>query len=116
MAHLAHRRWLWKAAQREPWSPATHASFPPAFRAAARALLLVAQRGGSSAPTPASAAAAGLASLPTGGLQHVLRLAAYPLAAWKPQVEGGTVLEGIWQEEANFGNEYEYLYGGGDEY
>ena len=74
VANACHscRRWLRRAARREPWSPATHADFPPAYRRAARALLLAARRH------------KGLGSLPQGALQHVLGLAAYPLSAWRP--------------------------------
>lgn len=39
-------RWLWRAARERPWAPAQHPRFPPAFQAAARALLLAAHRGG----------------------------------------------------------------------
>ena len=42
-------RWLWRAALHEPWTPATHSQFPPAFRAAARTLLLVTHRGAAAA-------------------------------------------------------------------
>ena len=75
-----------------PWSPLRHSSMPPAFKAAARALLLAAHRGGSSRGTEGGAithntaahqhAAAALGALPPALLQHVLRLAAAPVTAW----------------------------------
>lgn len=71
---LDHRWWLLHAARRYPWSPDTHLLFPPAFRAAARALLLAARRN------------RGLGCLPQGVLHSVLLLAAYPLSAWKPRM------------------------------
>ena len=60
---------LWTALQRPAWSPATHATFPQAFKQAARTLLLAAQ-------------AAGLAALPSEVLAGVLGQAAYPLSSW----------------------------------
>lgn len=69
-----------------PWSPPQHRRYPPAFRGAARALLLAAHRAHASgahtkvhlegAPTPT------LGSLPLPLLEGVVRLAAYPLSAW----------------------------------
>ena len=50
-------RWLWLAAQRLPWSPEAHATFPPAFKEAARTLLLAAHRGATLAASDASGAA-----------------------------------------------------------
>lgn len=79
-----------------PWSPATHARFPPAFQAAARTLLLAAQRGAALAATTSHAAATtsnvgtvGLSRLPPDALQRILGLAAYPLSAWDPLPDGG---------------------------
>lgn len=82
-------KWLWHAAQRVPWSPASHASFPPAFRTAARALLLAAHRahGRGGAPT--------LGALPPALLLEVLACAAYPLSAWSPRMEGGKTLGAV---------------------
>lgn len=110
------RRWLWLAAQREPWSPAIHVCFPPAFRAAARTVLLAAHRASSTAGAqsqrpglrprhpaqpaaqePPSASAAGLALLPPELLHHVLRLAAYPVSAWRPRIQEGRMLGEIVQ-------------------
>lgn len=80
---------------------AIHSRFPPAFQAAAQALLLVAHCGGQlppAAPLPGAAsrrqrripsyrrdglaAARGLGSLPQGVLLHMLGHAAWPLSAW----------------------------------
>lgn len=79
-------RYVYMALVQPPWTPQLHPAFPEPFRRAARALLLAAHR--HSAP---AAAAAGrgdaplgchLAVLPNDALQHVIRLAAYPLSAW----------------------------------
>lgn len=115
-------RWLWRAALHEPWSTATHSSFPPAFKAAARSLLLAANRSRTAAARAAAAcrsrrsqrlrdrtaAAAGshegvspLGTLPPGVLLHVLGLSAYPLSAWKPEPDGGSLwqtLRELWEE------------------
>ncbi|PSC68600.1 ankyrin-3 isoform X1 [Micractinium conductrix] len=78
------------------WSPATHVYFPPPFKAAARALLLAAERQ-RAARLPAAARAccllpagtaagdapgASLACLPAELLQHILSLSASPLSLW----------------------------------
>ncbi len=78
-----------------------HASFPPAFRQAARTLLLVAHRGASAAGK-SSAGAAQLARLPRELLLVVLAHAAYPLSAWRPQMEGGR-RELIWHNSDSDG-------------
>lgn len=78
-------RWLWRAAQREPWDPDSHQGFPIGFRSAVRALLLVAHRGAAAGAD--GGAAAGLARLPPQLLHHVVGLAAYPLSRWQPTVE-----------------------------
>lgn len=77
------------AARRPAWSPASHATFPPAFRAAARALLLAARRSAQPAAAGSSegnggAAAATLGALPEPLLHSILSHAAYPLSAWRP--------------------------------
>ncbi|KAL4436554.1 hypothetical protein ABPG75_003693 [Micractinium tetrahymenae] len=71
-----HNRWLWMAIQHPDWSPAQHSRYPPAFKAAARTLLLAAQRGSGQRP------AASLGSLPVEVLLAILGVAAYPLSAW----------------------------------
>lgn len=81
-------RWLWRAVLREPWSPATHARFPPDFQAAVRALLLAAQRGAGAAATGSNEGAGRLAQLPPDVLQRIVGLAAYPLSAWVPHAYG----------------------------
>jgi hypothetical protein len=88
------------AANPVPWSPQQHARFPPAFRHAARALLLAAQRGGSSPAgqlggaaarrqrripsyrLPSAAGTVGLAALPQELLLRIVGLAAYPRSSW----------------------------------
>ena len=70
--HTGRRRWLWLAAQQQPWSPKRHGDFPPACHAAARTLVLAARRH------------KGLARLPQDVLHRVLAAAAYPLSAWGP--------------------------------
>ena len=55
-------------AQGEGWSLATHARYPPAFRAAVRTLLL----------------ASPLNALPAPIQQQIVGLAAHPLSAWLP--------------------------------
>lgn len=82
-------RWLWRAAQRRPWTPDTHALFPPAFRAAVRTLLLVAHRGAQAPELPeckggSSAGATCLAQLGPELLAAVAGAAAYPLSDWRP--------------------------------
>lgn len=79
-------KWLWRAAERKPWSPATHAAFPPAFREAARALLLAAHRahGRDGATT--------LGVLPPALQLSILGQAAYPLSAWSPCMEDCSAL------------------------
>ena len=90
------------AALQKPWTPASHGRFPPAFRAAAKALLLVAHRGAAVAAAEQEAGvqqaaaaelpdqpmdAALLAQLPEDALLHIIRQAAYPLSAWQPAVD-----------------------------
>ena len=70
---------LWTALQRPAWSPSNHATFPQAFKQAARTLLLAAQAG---KRTGSSWAATGLAALPSEVLVGVLGQAAYPLSSW----------------------------------
>ena len=60
---------------------------PPAFKAAARTLLLAAHRSAASAagvgaPTPKQCATSALGALPPAALLHVLRLAAALVSAW----------------------------------
>lgn len=91
-------RWLWLAAQRQPWSPELHASFPDSFKRAARTLLLVAHRGASLAEADDAASSSGaaqLARLPPGVLHTVLAHAAYGLSAWQPEMPAGRVLESV---------------------
>lgn len=68
------------------WSPATHHLWPPAFKAAARALLLALARdvgdAGSEGGDDGSAAGANLACLPAPLLLRVLQLAAAPMSTW----------------------------------
>ena len=117
LARLPARRWLWLAARSKPWSPERHAAFPPAFKQAARTLLLAAHRGASAAGavqqkgkrSGSSARGAGggrtatgivqLARLPCELLHAILAQAAYPVSAWRPQMEGGRVLDEVraWQ-------------------
>lgn len=77
------------------WSPAVHADFPPAFRAAARALLLVDSRGqlgglGQAGVRGEDGDVAGNApggeALPSEVLHQMLRLAARDLPAWMPEL------------------------------
>lgn len=93
-------RWLWLAFSGKPWAPQDHWCYPPAFQAAARALLLAHQRAAGCSSQPAAvvapaaeageegceagagAAAAGLGSLPGEVVLHVLGLASRPLSAW----------------------------------
>ena len=102
------RRWLWRAARAEPWSPATHARFPPAFSAAVQCLLLAAHRGTQAlslrqpgvrvtrSKRQASALLRGsgqgqeagavlLALLGPELLASIIGLAAYPLSVWRPR-------------------------------
>ena len=66
-----------------PWSTAAHAAqFPPAFRAAARALLLAAHRGQAAAAGAGQQARAELGSLPQPLLHSVIERAANPRALW----------------------------------
>ncbi|PRW44441.1 leucyl phenylalanyl-tRNA-- transferase [Chlorella sorokiniana] len=80
-------KYLWLAIQRPDWSPAQHHRFPPAFRAAARGLLLSSHRWGSASAAAGAEEAAGLPSsahlgaLPRDVLLKVLCMAAYPLSA-----------------------------------
>lgn len=75
-------KWLWLAAQQTPRSSDSHASFPPAVRAAARELLLVAAR-----QRRVDGRAASLGSLPEPLLHSILARAAYPLSAWHVEME-----------------------------
>ncbi|PRW34070.1 ankyrin repeat [Chlorella sorokiniana] len=105
-------RYLWLAATNQTWHRANHASFPPAFRAATRELLLAAHRlatsGCGCCAAAASAAAPGqrrpgsacrdgataisarsggnvaphLGHLPVHVLDEILQLAAHPLSTW----------------------------------
>lgn len=77
-------KWLWLAAQRPPWSPASHAAFPPQFRDAARALLLAAHR---------STGTAALGALPEPLMLRILGQAAYPVSAWRPSMDTRRTLE-----------------------
>ncbi|KAI7837349.1 hypothetical protein COHA_008790 [Chlorella ohadii] len=84
-------RLLWMLIEGEPWSPADHRYWPPAFKAAVRTLLLAHRRGapvkrGLDAPTAAPAAAE-LQATPLSPLPHtfvlaVIAAAAFPLNAW----------------------------------
>lgn len=89
------RRPLWEliCAGPGPWSPKRNHAMPPAFKAAARALLLTAHRSAASSACVVEGgtrtrraarqhAAAALGALPPALLQHVLRLAAAPVTAW----------------------------------
>ncbi|KAL4451828.1 hypothetical protein ABPG75_007490 [Micractinium tetrahymenae] len=83
--------WLWRAYTRPAWSPVSHHLEPAAFRAACRALLLAAHRGGAAQP-PAGrgrrrmqargGCAAGLACLPADVLLHIIGMAARPCYVW----------------------------------
>ncbi|PRW45110.1 glycine oxidase isoform X1 isoform A [Chlorella sorokiniana] len=81
-------RLLWMLVEGEPWSPADHRYWPPAFKAAARTLLLAHRRGApvkrrSRASSSSSAAApTPLSHLPHGFVLAVLAAAAFPLEAW----------------------------------
>jgi hypothetical protein len=79
-------RYLWMAACQAPWNPACHGRFPPAFQAAAQALMMSAHRLGSCAAGRSEEGAATgpstLGCLPDHILLEVVRLAAYPLSAW----------------------------------
>ena len=65
----------------QPWASERHADWPPAFRAAARTLLLAAQRQAAVALQRPDAAA-GLWTLPLPLLQHILELAAGRRTDW----------------------------------
>lgn len=70
---LPSHRWLWLAAQHPHWRAEEHTCYPPAFRQAARALLLVAHRGASLAgPSAGSSGAAQLRRLPRELLPAIL--------------------------------------------
>ena len=110
----------------------SHASFPPAFKQAARTLLLAAHRGvgsagaaqqrgsrrsagrartraskarqrgapsGAASAADAATGAAQLARLPRELLHAILAQAAYPVSAWRPQMDGGRALATVraWQ-------------------
>ena len=109
-------KWLWLAAQRVPWSPASHASFPPAFREAARALLLAAHRSASGAAPQPPGSAASLGTLPQPLLLGILGQAAYPLSAWCPSMDTGSILDELKRRaveaRAEAKAEYEELYQG----
>ena len=81
------------------WSRATHRRFPPAFRAATRALLLAAHRGAAAAraPQPESKLHSAsrhaptallqlLGSLPEPALEAIVGAAASPLSVWERMV------------------------------
>ena len=91
------RRLLWLAIQRPTWSPAEHRRFPPAFQAAARALLLAAHRGAGMRSGGGAAGASSrrrhmgparpsgaqlLGTQPEEVVLYTLALAAYPLEEW----------------------------------
>lgn len=98
-------RWLALAIEHPDWSPTSHPRFMPSFRAAARTLLLAAQRGTMAAGAGSSATAAEegsgaepqlswaglLASLPPELLLRIVGLAAYPLSTWAPLDAAATV-------------------------
>lgn len=71
--------WLWHAYQRPAWTPDSHQQFQPAFRAAARTLLLAAHRSGKQAGRSATT---GLGAMPQDVLLHIISTAAYPTCAW----------------------------------
>ena len=71
---LVRCRFLPVLASGAGWSPRAHATLLPAFRQAARALLLVSERYRSNEGV----------ELPAEVLLHVLRLAAVPVHAWLP--------------------------------
>ncbi|KAL4451827.1 hypothetical protein ABPG75_007489 [Micractinium tetrahymenae] len=83
--------WLWRAFTRPAWCPESYHQEPAAFRAACRALLLAAHRGGA-AQSPAGrgrrrmqargGSAAGLARLPADVLLQIIGLAARPSYLW----------------------------------
>ena len=95
-------RYLWLAVQHPPWSPAEHRRFMPAFKQAARTLLLAAHRtgsvggsgSGSNSRSDGGLSGEGkakprssqplLAALPPDVLLRILGMAAYPLSAWAP--------------------------------
>jgi hypothetical protein len=90
---LLPRREVHLAITHPTWSRHQHHRFPPAFRAAARTLLLATQRASNaSAASDNSSTVRGecggsvvceeLGRLPEGVLGHVLQLAAYPLSVW----------------------------------
>ncbi len=101
--------WVWVLAEGIPWAPQAHFLFPPTFRAAVRALLLVNHRGlrVSSPPSsniitmprqrqtgrrrrtalctpPGDCQHWREVQLPPALVQRVLRLAAASLSAWLP--------------------------------
>lgn len=104
------RRWLWRAALREPWSPASHPRFPVKFRSAARALLLALNRGGHTAAAAGSSPAGGgadghatlLGHLPAELSDIVVAGAAYPLSAWRPTFKGGRLLKALRRLEQEY--------------
>lgn len=73
-------RWLWAAYERPAWAPATHSRFPPAFRAAVRALLLAAHR--CAAQAGGHGGGATLGQLPPDLLLQIAGAAASPYSAW----------------------------------
>lgn len=111
LARLGHCRWLWLAARRKRWHPERHASFPPAFRDAARTLLLAAHRGARRPVPPTGGTAAGLAllgRLPAELLHRIIERAAYPLSRWRPAMEGGRWLKAVQAFDPNaFQEEFE---------
>lgn len=90
--HVACCRWLWQAAVHEPWTPTTNLHFPPAFKAAACALLLAAYHSRQQ-PAGMSGRVSLLQALPQELLLNVTAQAAYPLSVWKPVMKGGNLLE-----------------------
>lgn len=79
MLHVL-RSFLPLLAAGEKWSPERHAAFPPAFRRAARALLLASECGGLG-----DGSAGQDVRLPPEVLHRILRLATRPLSAWVPK-------------------------------
>lgn len=107
---MLRHRWIWLLAESIPWAPQVHFLFPPAFRAAAQALLLANHRGFSTTvAAPGGHARDGghkrrqrgrrreaarrrraegeeeqLVQLPSAVVQQVLRMAGSALSAWLP--------------------------------
>jgi hypothetical protein len=82
-------RFLWLAITQPTWSPARHRHLPPAFRRAARTLLLVLHRSAAGEQQPCSSTPPASSAQPLGGrhlpvhiVEEILQLAAYPLSDW----------------------------------